>query len=123
MTQQMGSTSGTAPAARESEVVPGGASDLRSESTDDAVPGGASGITVAERQPPASSATGGPATGGLATGGPATEGLATAAPPPEGPPPGTPPAEALLPAAPATAGKPVARRRRWLRRTPPATAG
>ncbi len=70
MTQQMGSTSGTAPAARESEVMPGGASDLRSESTDDAVPGGASGITVAERQPPASSATEGPATEGPARRGP-----------------------------------------------------
>ena len=54
MTQQMGSTSGTAPASRDAEVTPGGASELTSESVTDTAPGGASGIAVADREQPAS---------------------------------------------------------------------
>jgi hypothetical protein len=45
MTRQMGSASGTAPASRESEATPGGASELMSESM---VDGEASGITGAD---------------------------------------------------------------------------
>ena len=59
MTQQMGSTSGTAPASRDAEVTPGGASELTSESVTDTAPGGASGIAVADREQPPSA---GPAT-------------------------------------------------------------
>ena len=95
MTQQMGSTSGTAPASRDAEVTPGGASELTSESVTDTAPGGASGIAVADREQPASA---GPASPASETG-----------PSETGPSVGT-------------RGKTVSRRRGWLRRTQPATA-
>src|SRR5260370_24513274 len=58
MTQQMGSASGTAPASRETEVTPGGASELTSEPMTAATSGGASGgtpgVTEADWQEPGS---------------------------------------------------------------------
>jgi serine phosphatase RsbU (regulator of sigma subunit) len=59
MTQRMGSASGTAPASRETEAVtevtPGGASELASESmTDGGASGGAPGVTAADWQEPGS---------------------------------------------------------------------
>ena len=61
MTQQMGSTSGTASAARETEVAPGGASELTSESMTEATSGGASGGTDADWQEPVSTGPAGQA--------------------------------------------------------------
>ena len=55
MTQQMGSASGTAPASRETEVAPGGASELTSESmTAGGASGGASVVTEADWREPGS---------------------------------------------------------------------
>ena len=64
MTQQMGSTSGTAPASRETEVTPGGASGLTSELTTAATSGGASGVTDAGWQEPGSTEPAGPGPAG-----------------------------------------------------------
>src|SRR3984957_8301415 len=64
MTQQMGSTSGTAPASRETEVTPGGASELITAATS----GGTSGVTEADWQQPGSA---GPA--GLGPAGPESD--------------------------------------------------
>src|SRR5580704_7347346 len=104
MTQQMGSTSGTAPAARETEVTPGGASELTSEPIMAATSGGASGgtpgVTEADWQEPDS-----------------TE--------PAGSMPAGPVSASTVPASTADAttdSKSAARRRNWLRRTPPAVA-
>ena len=98
MTQQMGSTSGTAPASRETEVTPGGASELTSEPMTAATSGGASGgtpgVTEADWQEPASTEPAGSMPAGSA------DGTANGA----------------------TDSKNAARRRNWLRRTPPAAA-
>jgi serine phosphatase RsbU (regulator of sigma subunit) len=60
MTQQMGSASGTAPASRETEAAPGGASELTSQSmTNGEASGGAPGVTEADWQEPASTAPAG----------------------------------------------------------------
>ena len=71
MTQQMGSTSGTAPAARDTEVTPGGASELTSEPMMAATSGGASGgtpgVTVADWQEPGSAEPAGPGPAGSDT--------------------------------------------------------
>src|SRR6202035_845983 len=92
MTQQMGSTSGTAPAARDTEVTPGGASELTSEPMMAATSGGASGgtpgVTVADWQEPGSAEPAGPGPAGSDT----------------------------------ADSKNAARRRNWLRRTAPAAA-
>ena len=110
MTQQMGSTSGTAPASRDAEVTPGGASELTSESVTDTAPGGTSGVAVADREQPAST---GPAsasdtsasdTSASDTGNTGTSSTGTSS------------------TSVGTGGKAVARRRGWLRRTQPATA-
>src|SRR5579864_3272069 len=98
MTQQMGSTSGTAPAARETEVTPGGASELTSEPMTATTSGGASGetpgVTEADWQEPGTAEPTGPMPAGSAA--------STA----DG----------------ATDSKNAARRRNWLRRTAPAAA-
>jgi serine phosphatase RsbU (regulator of sigma subunit) len=92
MTQQMGSASGTAPASRETEVTPGGASDLTSESmTDGGASGGAPGLTVADWHEPGSGEPAGPRPAGSDNAGGSAESRA-------------------------------ARMRGWLRRTPSATA-
>ena len=55
MAQQVGSTSGTAATSRETEVSPGGASELTSESrTAGGASGGASVVTEADWQEPGS---------------------------------------------------------------------
>src|SRR5579859_6771174 len=68
MTQQMGSTSGTAPAARDTEVAPGGASDLTSEPMTAAASGGTPGVTEAGWQPPDSTGPAGPTPAGSDSG-------------------------------------------------------
>ena len=68
MTQQMGSTSGTAPASRETEVTPGGASELTSEPMTAAASGGAPGITVADWHEPGSAEPAGLTPAGSAAG-------------------------------------------------------
>jgi serine phosphatase RsbU (regulator of sigma subunit) len=92
MTQQMGSTSGTAPASRETEVTPGGASELTSEPMTAATSGGASGgtpgVTVADWQEPGSAEPAGLTPAGSDT----------------------------------ADSRNAARRRNWLRRTAPAAA-
>src|SRR6202021_4240156 len=60
----MGSTSGPAPASRETEVTPGGASGLTSELTTAATSGGASGVTDAGWQEPGSTEPAGPGPAG-----------------------------------------------------------
>src|SRR6202021_3029727 len=87
----MGSTSGTAPASRETEVTPGGASGLTSELTTAATSGGASGVTDAGWQEPGSTEPAGPGPAG-----------------PENDPESG-----------AASTKAVARRRNWLRRAAP----
>ena len=82
MTQQMGSTSGTAPVSRDTEVTPGGAS------------GGTPGVTEADWQEPDSTEPAGSMPAGSETS------TADAA----------------------TDSNNAARRRNWLRRTPPAAA-
>ena len=71
MTQQMGSTSGTAPASRETEVTPGGASELTSEpmtaTTSGGASGGTPGITEADWQEPGSAEPAGPVPAGSQT--------------------------------------------------------
>src|SRR5580704_13179039 len=103
MTQQMGSTSGTAPASRETEVTPGGASELTSEPMTATTSGGASGgtpvVTEADWQEPGSAGPAGPISVGSETSpieGSTADGV--------------------------TDSKNAARRRNWLRRTPPAAA-
>ena len=91
MAQQMGNTSGTAPASRDTEVTPGGASERTSEPTTAATSGGASGVTEADWQEPDSTEPAGAMPAGSADG--TTDG--------------------------ATDSKNAARRRNWLRRTPP----
>src|SRR3984957_10565136 len=92
MTQQMGSTSGTAPASRDTEVTPGGASERSSERMMAATSGGASGgtpgVTVADWQEPGSAEPAGPGPAGSDT----------------------------------ADSKNAVRRRNWLRRTAPAAA-
>src|SRR5580692_10227478 len=103
MTQQMGSTSGTAPASRDTEVTPGGASELTSEPMTATTSGGASGgtpvVTGADWQGPGSAGPAGPMPVGSETSpieGSTADGV--------------------------TDSKNAARRRNWLRRTPPAAA-
>jgi Stage II sporulation protein E (SpoIIE)/GAF domain len=96
MTRQMGSASGTAPASRETEATPGGASELTSESmTAGGASGGAPGVTEADWQEPGSAEPAGLGPAGLA-------------------------AEAESPNS--SADNRAARMRGWLRRTPPAAA-
>jgi serine phosphatase RsbU (regulator of sigma subunit) len=64
MTQQMGSSSGTAPASRETEVTPGGASELTSELTTTATSGGTPGVTNADWPEPGSAEPAGPGPAG-----------------------------------------------------------
>jgi serine phosphatase RsbU (regulator of sigma subunit) len=95
MTRQMGSASGTAPASRETEVTPGGASELTSESmTAGGASGGAPEVTAAR-------SAGRPKPG---TDGPAADAV-------------SPPVSTDD-----SADGRAARMRGWLRRTPPATA-
>src|SRR5579859_5454240 len=109
MTQQMGSTSGTAPAARDTEVAPGGASDLTSEPMTAAASGGTPGVTEAGWQPPDSTGPAGPTPAGTAES-KATENAAAENGTAEN---GTTENEAAE-------SKAAARRRNWLRRTAPA---
>src|SRR5580704_5681033 len=72
MTQQMGSTSGTAPASRDTEVTPGGASELTSEPimapTSGGASGGTPGVTEADWQEPDSTEPAGSMPAGSADG-------------------------------------------------------
>src|SRR5579871_5423320 len=108
MTQKMGSTSGTAPAARDTEVAPGGASDLTSEPMTAAASGGTPGVTEAGWQPPDSTGPAGPTPTGPESG--ATESGATES--------GA--TERGAAESGAAESKAAARRRNWLRRTAPA---
>src|SRR5580693_8314563 len=106
MTQQMGSTSGTAPASRETEVTPGGASELTSEPMTATTSGGASGgtpeVTEADWHEAGSAEPAGlmPAGSAASALDDATDSTADGA----------------------TDSKNAARRRNWLRRTAPAAA-
>ena len=107
MTQQMGSTSGTAPAARDTEVAPGGASDLTSEPMTAAASGGTPGVTEAGWQPPDSTGPAGLTPAGSQNGtaeNGATESGAT---------------QSKATESGAAESKAAARRRNWLRRTAP----
>jgi hypothetical protein len=105
MTQQMGSASGTAPASRETEATPGGASELMSESmTNGEASGGTPGVTEADWQEPGSTVPAGPA----APSRPGSVEPAVRAESPDG-------------SADGTAESRAARMRGWLRRTPSAT--
>jgi serine phosphatase RsbU (regulator of sigma subunit) len=107
MTQQMGSASGTAPAARETEATPGGASALTSEPmTAGGASGGAPGVTVADRQEPGSAEPAGLEPAGQAAG---PDNMASAGAGADGSTDGG-------------ADRRTARMRGWLRRTPTATA-
>ena len=100
MTQQMGSASGTAPASRETEVAPGGASELTSESmTAGGASGGASVVTEADWREPGS-----PEPAGLGPAGDAAD------------------VESPNHDIDGSADSRAARMRGWLRRTPPAAA-
>jgi len=107
MTQQMGSASGTAPVSRETQVTPGGASELTSESmTEGEAPGGAPGISDSDWQEPGSAEPAGAVPAGRAA----------------SPVPGSADHAAAPVAANGAADRRGARVRGWLRRTPPATA-
>jgi len=112
MTQQVGSTSGTAPVSREADVTPGGASELMSEPMTEApsgrASGGAPGITEADWPEPGSADPAGPRPAGAEDG--SAVGLVA----------GSAVALADVSADGLADSKAAARRRNWLRRTTPA---